>query len=60
MQQPPRNILLDRVGRFLGLADSAIRGPHPQDNYQIFLGLHFGFSLSESVDKVTQEFLGST
>ncbi len=64
MQRNAKNNLFDiakiHLGRFLGLADSVIRGAIPQENYQVFLGLHLGFVVSKSDDEVTQEILGMT
>ncbi len=37
-----------------------IRGALLQENYQVFLGLHFGFAASESDEEVTQEILEIT
>ncbi len=37
-----------------------IRGAIPQENYQVFLGLHLGLVVLESDDEVTQEILGMT
>ncbi len=64
MQRNAKNNLFDiakiHLGRFLGLADSVIRGAIPQENYQVFLGLHLGLVVLESDDEVTQEILGIT